>query len=113
VLDPDVLAEALDARKVRVPARLLRSILWATWRSRLQPSHEGWLDMALGTPIMDTTRIRRELAWTPAWTATDALLDLLTGMREKAGGPTAPLHPDGRGPVEPILTPLAPVSESA
>src|SRR3954463_5656708 len=57
VLDPDELASVLGARKVPVSARLLRRAAAVTWRLRLQPAPEGWLDMALGVPIMDTSRI--------------------------------------------------------
>ena len=42
VLDPDQLAELLGARKVPVPAVLLRGAAAITWRLRLQPSPEGW-----------------------------------------------------------------------
>jgi UDP-glucose 4-epimerase len=92
VLDPDVLAEALDARKVRVPPRLVRGVVAATWRLRLQPTPEGWVDMALQTPLLDTARIRDELGWTPQVDARDALLELFHGFRAGAGVPTPPLR---------------------
>src|SRR5690349_6850042 len=57
VLDPDRLAEILGARKVPVPAGAARAAAAAAWRARLTPTPEGWLDMALGVPIMDTTRV--------------------------------------------------------
>src|SRR3954447_4138748 len=65
VLDPDELARLLGARKVRVPASALRRAASVTWALRLQPSPSGWVDMALGVPIMDSSRIRSELGWTP------------------------------------------------
>ena len=37
-----------------------------TWRLRLQPTSPGWVDMGLGVPIMDITRARTELDWTPS-----------------------------------------------
>src|SRR3954453_12588501 len=61
VLDPDVLARLLHARQVPVPPRLLRAGANLAWRLRLQPTPEGWVDMALGVPIMSTERIRNEL----------------------------------------------------
>ncbi|HZT91678.1 MAG TPA: NAD-dependent epimerase/dehydratase family protein [Gaiellaceae bacterium] len=91
VLDPDVLAQLLGARKVRVPARWARGVVAATWRARLQPTPEGWLDMALQTPLLDAARAREKLGWTPRWSAGDALLDLLRGFHEGAGAPTPPL----------------------
>src|SRR4051812_39592497 len=99
VLDPDELAEVLGARKVPVPAVALRAAAAAAWRARLTPTPEGWLDMALAVPIMDTTRIRTELGWEPRRSATTALRDLLNGLRDRSGADTPPLTPDGSGPL--------------
>jgi UDP-glucose 4-epimerase len=97
VLDPDELARALGARTVRVPAAVLRRGAALTYRLRLQPSEPGWVDMALAVPVMDTTRARSELGWRPERSSTDALLELLEGMREGAGLDTPPLEPGGAG----------------
>lgn len=99
VLDPDELAEVLGARKVPVPAAVLRTAAAAAWRARLTPTPEGWLDMALAVPIMDTTRIRTELGWEPRRSATTALRDLLNGLRERSGADTPPLAADAGGPL--------------
>jgi nucleoside-diphosphate-sugar epimerase len=99
VLDPDRLAELLGARKVPVPATVLRGAAAVTWRMRLQPSPEGWVDMALGVPVMDTTRARADLGWEPQRTGGEALLELLRGMREQDGAETPPLKSDGSGPL--------------
>ncbi|HEX6714297.1 MAG TPA: NAD-dependent epimerase/dehydratase family protein [Thermoleophilaceae bacterium] len=99
VLDPDRLAELLGARKLPVPAQLLRGAAAATWRLRLQPSPEGWVDMALAAPVMDSSRIRSELGWEPHRTAGEALLELLRGMRQQDGEATPPLHSGGAGPL--------------
>jgi hypothetical protein len=66
---------------------------------RLQPSPEGWVDMALGVPVMDTTRARTDLGWEPQRTGGEALLELLRGMREQDGAETPPLKSDGSGPL--------------
>ena len=95
VLDPPVLAELLGARQVPVSARVLRAAAALTWRARLQPTPEGWVDMALGVPIMDTTRAREELGWTPRYSGGEALRELLEGMSDAAGLPTPPMHPGG------------------
>jgi UDP-glucose 4-epimerase len=55
--------------------------------------------MALSVPVMDTTRARRELGWEPKRSSTEALLDLLAGIREGAGLDTPPLEPGGAGPL--------------
>jgi UDP-glucose 4-epimerase len=97
VLDPPELGRLLHARPVPVRAGLLRAAADITWRLRLQPSPPGWLDLALGVPLLDTTRARRELGWTPAHDAGAALLELVHGMREGAGEETPPLDPHAGG----------------
>jgi UDP-glucose 4-epimerase len=97
VLNPDRLAELLGARKVPVPARVLRGAAAASWRLRLQPSPEGWVDMALGVPVMNSARIRGELGWKPRRTAGEALLELLRGIAEQDGADTPPLEAGGAG----------------
>jgi nucleoside-diphosphate-sugar epimerase len=92
VLDSDVLARTLRARKIPVPARAARAFVAATWRLRLQPTPEGWVDMGLHTPLIDSARLRDELGWEPRLASTEALLDLLGGFHDGAGAPTPPLR---------------------
>ena len=99
VLDPAELGRLLGARPVPVSPRVLRTLADVTWKLRLQPSPPGWLDMALGVPLMDTTRARDELGWDPTHTAGDALLELIAAMRRGDGLPTPPLQPGGAGPL--------------
>lgn len=97
VIDPPVLAELLGARRLRLAPRVLRGAAAASWRLRLQPTPPGWVDLGLGVPIMDITRARAELGWAPERTATEALEDLLAGLREGTGFPTPPLDPGTSG----------------
>jgi UDP-glucose 4-epimerase len=99
VLDPKELGRALDARPVRVPGALLRGGAALSYRLRLQPSEPGWVDMGLGVPLMDVSRARSELGWSAQRSASDALLDLIDGIREGAGLDTPPLEPGGAGPL--------------
>jgi UDP-glucose 4-epimerase len=99
VLDPDRLAALLHARKVPVPPRVLRAAAAITWRLRLQPTPEGWVDMGLAVPIMSTTRIRTELGWEERRSSEDALMELLHGLREGAGTDTPPLEGGSSGPL--------------
>jgi nucleoside-diphosphate-sugar epimerase len=99
VLDPDELARLLGARPVRTPAWLTRALTGLTWHLRLQPTPPGWLDLALGVPLLDVTRAREELGWVPTYTAAEALLELLRGLRERAGLDTPPLAPASGGPL--------------
>jgi hypothetical protein len=54
--------------------------------------------MGLGVPLLDTTRARTELGWEPRRTATEALLELLGGMHDRAGVATPPLARSTSGP---------------
>lgn len=92
--DSRTLAEALSARAVRVPAGAARAALAAAWRLHLVPATPGLLDAVLRLPLMDTTRARTELGWTPRHDSHAALRSLLTGLREGAGGDTAALASD-------------------
>ena len=99
VLDLPTIGRALGARVVPVPAKVVRAAALATWKARLQPTPPGWLDMGMGVPLMDCTRARDELGWTPRYSSTEALLELLDGMRDGAGAPTPPLDPATGGPL--------------
>jgi UDP-glucose 4-epimerase len=106
VLDPEELGRILDARPVPVSAQVARASARLSWQLRLQPAPEGWLDMAMSVPVMDTGRARTELGWTPERSADEALLDLLEGLRTGAGLDTPPLSPKTGGPlrIREILT---------
>ena len=97
VLDPDTLARLFRARRVRVPARVLRGLADAAWRARMVPTPPGWLDMGLAVPVMDTRRAREDLGWTPRRSSTEALQELIDGMQAPAGLDTPPLDPHAGG----------------
>jgi UDP-glucose 4-epimerase len=99
ILEPGELARALGARLVPMRGRILRGLASATWRLRLQPTPPGWVDLALRAPLLDSGRALRELGWAPQRSATSALLELVEGIREKAGIDTPPLSPDKTGPL--------------
>ena len=106
VLDAQEIGRILDARPVPVPARLARAGAGLSWLFRLQPVPPGWLDLSTQVPIMDTRKARTELGWTPAFSADEALLDILEGLRSGAGLDTPPLSPKTSGPfrIREILT---------
>ena len=106
VLDPSELARILGARQVPAPARLLRLAADISWKAHLQPTPAGWVDLAIESPILDTSRARRELGWQPTRTSGEALCELLEGSADRAYGPTAPLARGGW--VAPALTPVTP-----
>jgi UDP-glucose 4-epimerase len=98
VIGPNELANVMDARTVPVPGGLVRALTDLTWRLHLQPTPPGWLDLALGVPLMDSSRARRELGWEPRRASTDAVRELLEGLRGGRGLETPPLDPDTTGP---------------
>ncbi len=106
VLDAGEIGRILNARPVPLSAQVARAGARLSWQARLQPVSEGWLDMALSVPIMDTTRAREELGWTPQRSADEALLDLIEGLRTRSGLDTPPLSPKTSGPfrIREILT---------
>lgn len=85
-------AAALGARPVHIPSGVLRALVDASWRARVQHIDRGWLDLAFTVPLLDCSRARRELGWAPGWTATDALADLLDGIAEEAHTDSPPLR---------------------
>jgi len=99
VLDAAALGRVLGARPVSVPVPIVRAAADLTWRARLQPTPPGWLDMGMAVPVMSTRRIREELGWAPRRGADAALLELLEGIRDRAGAATPPLDPRAGGPL--------------
>lgn len=93
------LQEFFNARSFPLPAKALRAAADLSWKLRMQPSSPGWIDLALGVPMMDTTRARTELGWGPTMTSLEALDDLLKGLRNAEGAPTPPLEPTAGGPM--------------
>jgi nucleoside-diphosphate-sugar epimerase len=79
-------ARAIGAKPVHVPSSVLRSAVALTWRARLQPIDEGWLDLAFTVPLLDTARARTELGWAPRYTAAEAMADMGDGFMH--GGQT-------------------------
>ncbi|MEW9531620.1 NAD-dependent epimerase/dehydratase family protein [Microbispora sp. NPDC049125] len=94
VIDPSVLAELLGARKVPVPSTFVKTAVAAGWHLRLIPASPGLVEMALQIPIMDVSRARDELGWTPRHSGTDALRAVIEGMGKRSGMDTPPLTPD-------------------
>ena len=93
VLTPASVAAAIGSRRMPVPARVMRAAVHASWVLRLQPTSPDWLDLMIQPPLLDTTRARVELGWTPTRSATDALCEFLEGIADGAGAPTPPLAP--------------------
>ena len=95
VLDPNSLGWVLGARRLfPLPLAMLRAVVDLSWRLRLQATDGGWIDMAAGTPIMDTTRARELLGWQPRRSSLEALAEVIEGLGAGRGRrASAPLKP--------------------
>ena len=94
VIDAGSIGEVFGARVVPVPGSVAHAGLSAAWRLHLVPAEPTLLDLALRLPLLDTTRIRSELGWSPTVSSLDALREVLEGMANHAGARTPPLAPD-------------------
>ena len=86
------LSQLLSARPVPLPAAVLRGAAAVTFALRLQPAEPGWVDMALGVPLMGTDRSQAELGWSPqdhtapparATSGPARVRELLTGLGKR------------------------------
>ena len=89
----EVIARVLHARPVHLPREVLRTAAALAWHARLQPLDPGWLDLAFAAPLLDTSRARRQLGWTPSVPADAALAEAVEGMADAADAPSPALRP--------------------
>ncbi|MGV9744695.1 hypothetical protein ACWDTG_07250 [Rhodococcus zopfii] len=93
-VDAHTLADLLGARVVPVRSGLVRSAAALAWHTHLTPAEPGLFDTVLRLPLMDCTRARSELGWSPVHAPTEVLREFVDGLRSGAGLPTPPLAPD-------------------
>lgn len=103
LLWPKDLAAILDhGRFVTLPPGLLRPPMEVAWRLRLIAADAGWLDMGMGVPVMDTSRVRDVLGWSERHSAAEAVTEMVEGIAERrgvaGGGPLRPTDRRLRGP---------------
>src|SRR5579884_1191904 len=106
VLDARTVAHARGGTTFPMSVGVARAAVAASYQLRLQPSEPGWFDLAVNVPLLDTGRAERELGWRPRRSALDALLELIYGLRDRAGADTPPLASGAGGPLrsEELLT---------
>lgn len=89
VLDPCGLGELVGGRPIVVHPTLARSVVVAASTARLIALTPGWYDVAFNSPVMDTTKARRELDWAPAHSSTRSARELIEGLADEAIGTSA------------------------
>lgn len=98
-IDAGRMAEMLGARTLHTSPKLLRAGAAAAFKLRLSPVEPGWLDMALGVPLMSLERAQNELGFVPRHSGEAALRELCAGLRDAAGGDTPTLARRAGGPL--------------
>jgi nucleoside-diphosphate-sugar epimerase len=94
VLRVDDLAAVLDhGRALELPPALVRRFLALAWAAHVVPTDAGWLDMAMGAPLLRSDRARDLLGWVPRHDARETLVALLRGIAALQGTPSAPMRP--------------------
>ena len=79
-----VLARLMGGRHVPVSRAVVRGLLDVTWRLRLHPLDASWADLLIDSPLLDCTRARTELGWSPRH---DGRLTLLATRRAVTTAP--------------------------
>jgi len=97
-LDPPAIAGLLEGRWVPTPRGVMRTMLTAAYRSRAVPAAPELFDLLMQVPMMDPTRARDELGWSPSHTSADAVRAFLEGLGSDDALPTPPLQPSSSGP---------------
>lgn len=92
-MDADAIARALGTVRVPVPAPVLRAGLAAAFAAHLVPTEPGWLDIALGVPLLDSTRARQVLGWDPQHRGNRMLPEFVAALGRGAGADGPLLRP--------------------
>lgn len=98
ILGPQELADMLTStgKYMEMPPAIVRAAVVTAHRSGVIPADAGWIDMAMQVPLMDTTKAKAELNWSPKRTAAEALRELLEGLVEGRGHASPVLRPDAQ-----------------
>jgi UDP-glucose 4-epimerase len=90
VLTPELIATAFGAdRQIPLRASVLRALMNLTWRTRIQNTDPGWLDIATAVPLMSTERARTVLGWSPTISALDAMTEIVDAIADRSNQPAS------------------------
>ncbi|MBD8079807.1 NAD-dependent epimerase/dehydratase family protein [Cellulosimicrobium arenosum] len=89
----DVADVVADGNLRPVPFGTARTAAAIGWRARAVPVGEGWLDMLMRVPVLDSTLAHELLHWSPRHDAKDTVAELVAGIRDGAGTSSPPLLP--------------------
>jgi len=87
VVTAGTLARELGMLPVRVPSRATQAAALAVAALPFLPPVAQWVEAASHPAIMDTTRAKRELGWTPRYTALETLRETLRQCQQRASAP--------------------------
>ncbi|MFD0203318.1 MULTISPECIES: NAD-dependent epimerase/dehydratase family protein [Saccharothrix] len=85
------LAHVAKAQVVPVPAMAMRTAVGLLWRLRAIGMSPGWFDVGTRSPLVDTSRARTVLGWSPRVRSADCAREQLQGLAEATPGPSAAL----------------------
>ncbi|MCT1444862.1 NAD-dependent epimerase/dehydratase family protein [Corynebacterium sanguinis] len=86
ILYPKDFANLIDhGRFVELPPAVVRAAATAAHRAGALPADAGWIDMAMGVPMMDNSRAKNELGWRPTRSAKDTVRELIDAMINGSG----------------------------
>lgn len=97
LVDARTAAAMFGKRPIRIPAAVVRAALTVGWRMHALPADPKLFDLARTLPVMDASRARSELGWSPDFTATEAVREFVAGLQQGTGFPTPPLDPASSG----------------
>lgn len=99
VVGPREMAEVFDiGRSVRLPVGLVRAAAAAGWHARVVPAEPALLDLVYAIPLLDVSRARDELGWSPRYSSLDALAALRDGWSAQPHPITPALADPGATP---------------
>jgi nucleoside-diphosphate-sugar epimerase len=96
VLDRNEFAAIFGGVGPSAPPALVRTAAQLTWRTRLQPTDGGWVDLGLSVPLMTIERARDTLGWAPTHTLPEILRGFVASLHRGAGGTGPLLYPRRR-----------------